>query len=92
MTESIAEYLASKGKKIKICFCPERIVQGHAIEELQTLPQIVSGTTPEAEDRAAELFSKISPEIVRLKPVEAELVKLFNNAYRYIQFAVANQL
>jgi UDP-N-acetyl-D-mannosaminuronic acid dehydrogenase len=28
---------------------------------------------------------------VRLKPVEAELVKLFNNAYRYIQFAVANQ-
>jgi UDP-N-acetyl-D-mannosaminuronic acid dehydrogenase len=91
VTESIAEYLAAKGKKTRICFCPERIVQGHAIEELQTLPQIVSGTTPEAEDRAAELFSKISPEIVRLKPVEAELVKLFNNAYRYIQFAVANQ-
>jgi UDP-N-acetyl-D-mannosaminuronic acid dehydrogenase len=91
VTESIGEYLASKGKKTKLCFCPERIVQGHAVEELQTLPQIVSGTTQEAEDAAAELFSSISPEIVRLKPVEAELVKLFNNAYRYIQFAVANQ-
>jgi UDP-N-acetyl-D-mannosaminuronic acid dehydrogenase len=91
VTESIADYLTSKGKKTKVCFCPERIVQGHAIKELQTLPQIVSGTTQEAEDEAAELFSAISPEIVRLKPVEAELVKLFNNAYRYIQFAVANQ-
>jgi UDP-N-acetyl-D-mannosaminuronic acid dehydrogenase len=91
VTESIAEYLASKGKKTKVAFCPERIVQGYAIEELQTLPQIVSGTTQEAEDQAAELFSAISPEIVRLKPVEAELVKLFNNAYRYIKFAVANQ-
>ncbi|HEY1240623.1 MAG TPA: nucleotide sugar dehydrogenase [Bryobacteraceae bacterium] len=91
VTESIGEYLASKGKKTRLCFCPERIVQGHAIEELQTLPQIVSGTTPEAEEAAAKLFSAISPEIVRLAPVEAELVKLFNNAYRYIQFAVANQ-
>jgi UDP-N-acetyl-D-mannosaminuronic acid dehydrogenase len=91
VTESIAEYLLSKGKKIRVSFCPERIVQGHAVEELQTLPQIVSGTTPEAEERAAKLFAPISSEIVRLAPVEAELVKLFNNAYRYIQFAVANQ-
>jgi UDP-N-acetyl-D-mannosaminuronic acid dehydrogenase len=91
VTESIARYLASQGKRTRVSFCPERIVQGHAIEELQTLPQIVSGTTPEAEDAAAELFAAISPEIVRLSPVEAELVKLFNNAFRYIQFAVANQ-
>ena len=51
----------------------------------------MSGITPEAEDGAAELFSLIAPEVVRLSPVEAELAKLFSNAYRYIQFAVANQ-
>ena len=55
------------------------------------MPQIVSGTSKEAEDEAAELFGSIAPEIIRLSPREAELVKLFNNAFRYIQFAVANQ-
>jgi UDP-N-acetyl-D-mannosaminuronic acid dehydrogenase len=88
----VAKYLAGKGNKTKIAFCPERIVQGYAVEELQRLPQIVSGTTSEAEDAAATLFGHIAPEIVRLSPMEAELVKLFSNAYRYIQFAVTNQL
>jgi len=91
LTESIAQYLQSKGKRPMISFCPERILEGHAIEELQTLPQIVSGTTREAEDAAANLFGLIAPEVVRLSPIEAELVKVFTNAYRYIQFAVTNQ-
>lgn len=91
VTEAIAKYLASKGRCPKVCFCPERIVQGRAVEELLTLPQIVSGTTREAEYAAAALFERIAPEIVRMSPIEAELVKLFSNAYRYIQFAVTNQ-
>jgi UDP-N-acetyl-D-mannosaminuronic acid dehydrogenase len=91
VTDSMAKYALSKGKRLRFAFCPERIVEGHAIEELQTLPQIVSGTTPEAEDEAAALFFQIAPEVVRLAPIEAELVKVFSNAYRYIQFAVTNQ-
>jgi UDP-N-acetyl-D-mannosaminuronic acid dehydrogenase len=91
VTESIAKYLKSRNHATKVAFCPERIVQGHAVEELQTLPQIVSGTTREAEDAAAALFSIIAPRVVRMVPVEAELVKLFSNAYRYIQFATTNQ-
>lgn len=91
VTESMAAYLAARGKKTRVAFCPERIVQGFAVEELQNLPQIVSGITKEAEDEAAGLFALIAPEIIRLSTREAELVKLFNNAFRYIQFAVANQ-
>ena len=91
VTESMAKYALSKGKRLRLAFCPERIVEGHAIEELQTLPQIVSGTTPEAEDEAAAFFSLIAPEVVRLAPIEAELAKVFTNSYRYIQFAVTNQ-
>ena len=91
VTDSLAKYVASKGKRLRLAFCPERIVEGHAVEELQTLPQIVSGSTPDAEDDAARLFGLIAPEIVRLSPIEAELVKVFSNAYRYIQFAVTNQ-
>ena len=91
VTDSIGKYLQSKNKLTQVAFCPERIVQGHAVEELQSLPQLVSGTTPEAEDRAARLFSRIAPRVLRLAPIEAELVKLFSNAYRYIQFAITNQ-
>lgn len=90
-TNWLEKYLRSKGRKMKVSFCPERVVQGHAIEELQKLPQIVSGTTPEAEEAAAKIFSVVASEIVRLSPMEAEFAKLFNNAYRYIQFAISNQ-
>ena len=91
VTESIAKYAQSKGKNLKLAFCPERIVEGHAIEELQSLPQIVSGITAEAEEEAAAFFGLVAPQVVRLAPMEAELVKLFSNAYRYIEFAVSNQ-
>jgi UDP-N-acetyl-D-mannosaminuronic acid dehydrogenase len=74
-----------------VAFCPERVVQGYGIKELREMPQIISGTTPEAEAEAAALFEKITPELVRVSPLEAEFAKLFNNAYRYIEFAATNQ-
>ena len=90
-TDGLHDYLRAKGRNPKVAFCPERVVQGHAIEEIRSLAQIVSGTTPEAERDAAALFERVAPRIVRVTPVEAELAKLFGNAYRYIQFATANQ-
>jgi UDP-N-acetyl-D-mannosaminuronic acid dehydrogenase len=84
-------YLKRLGRKLRVAFCPERVVQGHGIKELREMPQIVSGTTKEAEDEAAALFSKITPELVLIKPLEAEFAKLFSNAYRYIEFAATNQ-
>lgn len=79
------------GKEWKIAYCPERIVQGYAIKELKELPQIVAGLSEEAVKEASELFSKVSPKIIKTTIGEAEMVKLFSNAWRYIQFAVANQ-
>jgi len=90
-TDWVAGYLKRKGRDLKIAFCPERVVQGHGIRELREMPQIVSGTTPEAQEEAAKLFSAIAPELVVVTPREAEFAKLFNNAYRYIEFAAANQ-
>ena len=75
----------------KIAYCPERIAQGFAIRELSELPQIVSGTSSETVESAARLFALLAPEIVRLEIEEAELAKLFSNAWRYVQFAASNQ-
>ncbi len=91
VTEYVARYLAQRGKPLGVAFAPERVVQGFAIREMQELAQIVSGTTPEAEEVAARLFATIGPRIVHLRPKEAEFAKLITNAYRYIQFAAANQ-
>jgi UDP-N-acetyl-D-mannosaminuronic acid dehydrogenase len=90
-TDYLHNYLQTRGRKTLVAFCPERVVQGRAIKEIQSLVQMVSGTTPEAEESAAKFFSKVAGKIVRMKPMEAEFAKLFCNAYRYFQFAVANQ-
>ena len=90
-TEWLDRHLRSRGCPARVAFCPERVVQGRAVEEVQTLPQLVSGTTLEAEEQAVQVFSLIASEIIRLKPREAEFAKLFCNAYRYIQFAISNQ-
>ena len=90
-TDWLASYLQSKGRKLNVAYCPERVVQGYGLKELREMPQIVSGVTPEAERAAAELFERIAPEAVVVSPIEAEFAKLFSNAYRYIEFAAANE-
>jgi UDP-N-acetyl-D-mannosaminuronic acid dehydrogenase len=91
-TNYIDGYLRSRGKKIGLAFCPERVVQGRGIEEIRALPQLISGMTPEAVTAAKDVFCKIAPEVVEMTPLEAEFAKLVCNAFRYMQFAATNQL
>ena len=90
-TDWLDGYLKSQGRKLKLAFCPERVVQGYGLKELREMPQIVSGTTPEAAQDAVALFERIAPEVVVVSPAEAEFAKLFANAYRYIEFAATNE-
>ncbi len=89
--EIVDHLLCEAFGKCRLAFCPERIVQGKGIEEIYHLPQLVSATSKEAEDAAAELFLSVAPKIIRLKPIEAEIAKLMTNAWRYLEFAIANQ-
>lgn len=88
-TRLAARHLQEVG--IDIAFCPERIVQGQAIEELTSLPGIVSGISKSAELRAVEIFNSLG-KVVIASVEEAEFAKLFLNTYRYIEFATTNQL
>lgn len=91
-TERVAQLAAQQRRKICVAYCPQRTAQGNALAELRRHPQIVAGATPLATARAARLFALLDVPIVELPPLEAELSKLFVNAYRYINFAAANQL
>ena len=90
-TEKIKRYLESRGRHTKISFCPERIAQGKAMTELRALPQIISSLDEDALAEVKKLFLLLTDEIVVLKPIEAELAKIFTNVWRYIQFAISNQ-
>jgi UDP-N-acetyl-D-mannosaminuronic acid dehydrogenase len=83
---------ADLGVDVDIAYCPERIAEGHAMTELFELPQLVGSRTQRGLDRAARLFRLLTPTVLSLSPEEAELAKLFANAWRYVSFAVANQL
>jgi UDP-N-acetyl-D-mannosaminuronic acid dehydrogenase len=90
-TDHVAHALKTAGIEVDVAFCPERVAQGVALEEIHSLPQIVSGTSPRAIERASKLFKLLTPDIIELPTVGAELTKLYNNTWRYIQFATANQ-
>ena len=81
-----------KNKNHNIVYCPERIVQGLSLEELPKLPQIIAGNNKSAVNDTKKIFKKITSKIIETNILEAELIKLFSNANRYINFSIANQL
>jgi UDP-N-acetyl-D-mannosaminuronic acid dehydrogenase len=90
-TEFMEGAFEARSCDVRVAFCPERIAEGHALEELSSLPQIVGSDDDETGDRAERLFRHLTPNIIRVSTREAELAKLFTNAWRYMKFAVANQ-
>ena len=79
------------GVDLGLAFCPERIAEGYAYKELRTLPQIIGAEDALSREKADEIFSCLAPENLFTNFVGAELIKLFNNVARYINFAIANQ-
>jgi UDP-N-acetyl-D-mannosaminuronic acid dehydrogenase len=90
-TARVAEDLQARGCDVDVAFCPERIAEGHALEELSSLPQIIGADEERAGDRAEALFRVLAAKTIRTTTREAELAKLFTNTWRYMKFAVANQ-
>ena len=85
--------LEASGKRFDLAFCPERTVEGQALEELRWLPQIVGGETLDVTVRAGQLFQFLTPTVVRVSSVEtAEMVKLVDNSQRDVHFAYSNEV
>jgi UDP-N-acetyl-D-mannosaminuronic acid dehydrogenase len=89
--QHIYNRIQSSGYKFKLAFCPERVAQGYALDEIDSLPQIVSAFDNSAFEAAYSTFAALAPEIIRLTPIEAEMTKLMANSWRYLEFAIANQ-
>ena len=94
VTRNIVETILNKvGCEYNLAFCPERTLEGNALEELKSLPQIIGGSTYASALRASELFQFLTQTIVRVSNIEtAELIKLIDNAQRDVSFAYANEV
>jgi nucleotide sugar dehydrogenase len=85
--------LDGAGVYYNLAFCPERTLEGKALEELHNLPQIVGGINMTSNTRAAQLFQFLTPTVVRVSDLEtAELIKLVDNTLRDVQFAFSNEV
>src|SRR5260370_24710924 len=92
-SETVERRLRAAGIEADVAFCPERIAEGHALEELRTLPQLVGVTSDSAFARARELFERLGVgSVIQTTPLEAELAKLLPNTSRYMHVAIANPL
>lgn len=81
------------GQDFYVAFCPERTIEGRAMEELALLPQIVGGYSKDCENRALEFWQSIGVSTVKVQSLEAaEMVKLANNSFRDLSFAFSNEL
>jgi len=89
--DKVHRFLIESRVNVHLAFCPERILEGKALSEFATIPQIVSAFDEDCVKAVSDLFRMLAPDIVVVNPIEAELAKLFTNTWRYIQFSIANQ-
>jgi UDP-N-acetyl-D-mannosaminuronic acid dehydrogenase len=78
---------------VHVAYCPERVLPGSVMIELVTNDRIVGGLTPEAAQRAKDLYSVFCQgQVVLTDAVTAEMVKLAENSFRDVNIAYANEL
>jgi len=87
----LAELCGKTKEDVLVAMCPERTVEGKAVEELTHLPQIISGNNEAALEIAQKFFRYMTPYVIPVSSLEeAELVKLYCNTYRDMTFAIGN--
>jgi UDP-N-acetyl-D-glucosamine dehydrogenase len=71
---------------------PERIDPANSIWKLENTPRLVSGLTNESTIKAVEFYNSICNQVYAVsKPEVAEAAKLFENSFRQINIALANE-
>jgi len=83
---------ALKGK-ISIAYCPERVLPGSVIHELQQNDRVIGGIDSSSTEAAIAFYSKfVKGALHKTNARTAEMCKLTENAYRDVNIAFANEL
>lgn len=81
------------GVDFGLVYCPERFAGGRAMDEVISVPHILAGFGEKSVRSAQAFFHLIGGEVITSESVEvAEMAKLFDNVYRHVNIALANEL
>ncbi len=81
------------GEDFHLAFSPERIDPSNPVFKVKEIPKLVGGATPACTAMAARLYRQIVAHVIELSgPVVAELAKLYENTFRSVNIALANEL
>lgn len=81
------------GENFFLAYSPERIDPGNRTFKFRDIPKVVGGVTPACSRVAALLYSQIAGSVIQVSgPRVAELAKLYENVFRNVNIALANEL
>lgn len=81
------------GQDFYLAFSPERIDPGNQLYRVRDIPKLVGGVTPTCTHLAGLLYRQIVPQVFEVSsPTVAELAKLYENVFRNVNIALANEL
>lgn len=79
--------------KLHIAYCPERVLPGSVIYELQQNDRVIGGVDEASTEAAVRFYSRfVKGNLHRTNSKTAEMTKLVENAYRDVNIAFANEL
>ena len=81
------------GRDFFVAFSPERIDPGRTDWTVETTPKVIGGVTPACRDAAMAFYGAAIQTLVPVSsPDAAEMTKLFENTFRSVNIALANEL
>lgn len=96
-TEKMEQLIYSKRPelqgKIFIAYCPERVLPGNVVYELEHNDRVIGGVNAESTEKAKEFYSRfVTGALHDTNARTAEMCKLTENSSRDVQIAFANEL
>ncbi len=78
---------------IFVAHCPERVLPGQIMEEMENNDRVIGGLTPKGTELARELYATFcTAELLMTNATTAEMAKLTENSFRDVNIAFANEL
>lgn len=78
---------------IYFAHCPERVLPGQIMEEMESNDRVIGGLTPRGTELAVALYRTFcTAELLETDATTAEMAKLTENSFRDVNIAFANEL
>ncbi|MCT2339128.1 UDP-N-acetyl-D-mannosamine dehydrogenase [Corynebacterium sp. p3-SID1056] len=102
-TRNMAEYIIEKRPDLSlneedenaifVAHCPERVLPGQIMEEMENNDRVIGGLTRRGTELARDLYSTFcTAELLLTDATTAEMAKLTENSFRDVNIAFANEL